>query len=83
MNIEAISVFLKIDGRVVLAPIASKSAQLFVGMLPAFQEGQPKQAKMYVMPPEVTVHIENAGRALGGVMEKKRDDAGKAGESKK
>lgn len=39
MNIEAISVFLKIDGRVVLAPIASKSAQLFVGMLPAFQEG--------------------------------------------
>lgn len=72
MNIEAISVFVKIDGRLVLAPIASDSAQLFMGMLPAFQEGRPTMATVYVMPAEVADHVEAAGRALGDVLQKRK-----------
>ncbi|MDA8455291.1 hypothetical protein M4R22_11010 [Acidovorax sp. GBBC 3334] len=75
MNIEAISVFVKIDGRVVLAPIASDSAQLFMGMLPAFQEGSPERATVYVMPSEVADHVEAAGRALGDVLKMRKGAA--------
>jgi hypothetical protein len=75
MNIEGISVFLKIDGRLVLAPIASGSAQLFVSMLPAFQADQPAQAKVYVMPKEVADHVEAAGRAISGVLQQLKGGA--------
>ena len=33
MTIEAVSVYVKIDGRVVLAPIAQEKAQLFKNVL--------------------------------------------------
>jgi hypothetical protein len=72
MNIEAVSVYVKIDGRVVLAPIAQEKAQLFMGMLPAFQEGHPSKATVYVMPKEVADHVEAAGRALNKKLTKKQ-----------
>jgi hypothetical protein len=75
MNIEAVSVYLKIDGRVLLAPIAQDKAQLFMGMLPAFQEGQPSQASVYVMPKEVADHVEAAGRALHANLTKNKGGA--------
>lgn len=75
MNIEAVSIYVKIDGRVVLAPIAQAKAQLFMGMLPAFQEGQPSKASVYVMPKEVADHVEAAGRAVHSVLTKKKGGA--------
>lgn len=64
-NITSISVFIEADGQVCLAPISAELAPLFLGMLPAFQDGQPKAAKMLVMPKEVADHVQAAQRALG------------------
>lgn len=75
MNIEAISLFVKIDGRLVLAPIASDKAQLFMGMLSAFQEGSPEKATVYVMPAEVAEHVEAAGRKLSDVLQQRKGAA--------
>ena len=75
MTIEAVSVYVKIDGRVVLAPIAQEKAQLFMRMLPVFQEGQPSKATVYVMPKEVADHVEAAGRAISGVLQQLKGGA--------
>ena len=72
MTIEAVSVYVKIDGRVVLAPIAQEKAQLFMRMLPVFQEGQPSEASVNVMPKEVADHVEAAGRELHAMLTKKK-----------
>lgn len=64
-NITKISVYIEADGKLCLAPIAAECAEMFVGMLPAFQEGSPKAAKLLLMPKDVADHVEAAGRALG------------------
>lgn len=74
MKIEAISIFLKIDCRTVLAPIAPESGELFMGMLPAFQNGSPIKPTVYVMPEEVIEHVEAAGRALRDVLYRKSSE---------
>ena len=40
-NLEGISVFVKINGEFCLAPIATESAEIFIGMIAAFQSGTP------------------------------------------
>ena len=63
-HVTAISVYLMVDGKLCLAPISPESIHMFVGMLPAFQHGQPKTAKLIAMPPAVAQHIEAASRTL-------------------
>lgn len=71
-DVTAISVFLKVNGRLCLAPISPDCAAMFVSMLPAFQHGQPEAAKLVAMPLAVAVHIEAAGRALGECVTKEQ-----------
>lgn len=67
-HVTAISVYLVVDGKLCMAPISPESATMFVGMLPAFQQGQPAAARLIGMPPSVAQHVEAAGRALGEVI---------------
>lgn len=69
-NITKISVYIEADGKVCLAPISAELAPLFLGMLSAFQEGQPKGATLLVMPGEVAAHVHAAQRALGKELER-------------
>lgn len=64
-NIEAVSVFVVVDGRLCLAPIPAESAPLLIGLIAPLQDGQPKETRLVVMPPSVAEHVEAAGKALG------------------
>lgn len=63
-NIEAVAVIIKVDGRTTLAPIDPAGAQLFVGMIAAFQAGAPKETKLIVLPEHVVQHVEAMSVAL-------------------
>lgn len=76
-NITGISVYLMIDGQLCLAPIAGEQAAMFVGMLPAFQSGQPKAARLIGMPADVAQHVAAAGEALGKHFERAQAQKGK------
>lgn len=65
INIEAIAVYVRIDGKVCLAPVSEEMAQAFVAMLSAFQPGQPKATKLIHMPDSVASLVNAAGVALG------------------
>ena len=45
MNVTAINVFIEIDGKQYIAPVTAESAELFIGMLPAFQSGKITSAR--------------------------------------
>ena len=65
MEIQRISVFVEIDGRVCLVPIAPEKAEIFIGMLPAFQSGEQKEARLIVLSPKVVEHVTAAGYEFG------------------
>lgn len=71
-NLEGISVFIKINGEFCLAPIAAESAQMFVGMLSAFQTGAPKETCLIRLPADVAKHVQAAGRELGSAFDAAR-----------
>ena len=72
-KIDAIAVYVVIEGKVCLAPIAEESAEVFVAMLSAFQAGQPRGTKLIHMPDSVARHVVNAGKELGAEIAKKKD----------
>lgn len=64
-KIEAVSVFVMLDGRLCLAPIPTQSEAILIGLIAPLQDGQPKETKLVVMPPSVAKHVQAAGKALG------------------
>lgn len=78
-NIQGIAVYIQIDDRLCLAMIDADKSEMFIGMLPAFQDGD-KSAKLLYMPESVRVHIEGASRALAKHIEElqEKKDAGMA-----
>lgn len=76
-NISGISIYIQVDGQLCLAPITAESATLFVGMLPVFQHGQPKEAQLMRLPEEVAKHVAAAGQALARHIESQRAKAQK------
>ena len=71
-RITAISVFVEIDGRLCLAPIAPESAQMFVSMLSAYQSNPDKGATLYPVPDEARACVYQAGQIIGGRINKVR-----------
>ncbi len=78
-NIEAVSVFVMVDGRLCLAPIPAESAPLLVGLIAPLQDGQPKETKLVVMPPSVAKHVEAAGKALAYAIKQRAGTQAPAG----
>lgn len=64
MNITAINVFIEVDGKQCIAFINPEMAEVFVGMLPAMQTGQPKHAVLRPLPPSVAAPLEQVRAAL-------------------
>ena len=79
MNIAGISVYIEVDGRQCFAPIKPECAELFIGMLPAFQALDSRKARMIEMPESVWKHV----RAAGTAMEKAIDAAQKTATERK
>lgn len=57
MTITAINVFVEVDGKQHIAFIDGESANLFIGMLGAFQRGQPKNATLVPLHDDVSKHL--------------------------
>ena len=64
MTITAINVFVEVDGKQHIAFIDGEAASLFIGMLGAFQSGQPKNAKLVPLHDDVAKHLIETRRAL-------------------
>lgn len=73
-NIEGISVFVQINGEFCLAPIAAESAEIFAGMIAAFQSGASKETRLIRLPADVARHVQAAGRAIGGAIDAARKE---------
>ena len=71
-NLEGISVFVKINGEFCLAPIATESAEIFIGMIAAFQSGTPRETRLIRLPADVAKHVQAAGRAIGSAVDAAR-----------
>ena len=74
-NITAISVFVELDGRLCLAPIAPDSAQLFVSMLSVYQGDPDKGVTLYPVPDEARACVYQAGQIIGERINKGRGKA--------
>lgn len=68
-NVQGIAVYIQIDDRLCLAMIDADKSEMFIGMLPAFQDGDNKAAKLMYMPESVRVHVAAASRALAEHMQ--------------
>lgn len=81
MNITAINVFVEIDGKQCIAIIDPQMAQMFMGMLGAYQSGQPDGAQLSILPSEVSRHVIAARQAIADRVAKRgmRDMAAKQG----
>lgn len=79
-NIQAIAVYIQVDDRLCLAMIDQDKADLFVGMIPAYQSGDNKAALLHFMPESVRVHVAAASMALAKHMEElqEKQNAGMA-----
>ncbi|TDF24604.1 hypothetical protein EZI45_20940 [Delftia tsuruhatensis] len=64
MNITAINVFIEVDGKQTMAFIGKEQAELFVRMLPSFQDGQPDAPELYTLPASVAAPLEKTRAAL-------------------
>lgn len=64
MNITAIMTLVEIDGQVCIAPIDPERYLLFVGMLPAYQAGDQKAAKLVKLPRDIAEHVYAISKAL-------------------
>lgn len=63
-NVTAINVFIEIDGKHCIALIDPGKAEIFLGMLPAFQHGEKQSAELVTLPDTVTEHLLNTRRAI-------------------
>lgn len=57
MTITAINIFVEVDGKQCIALIDPAMANMFMGMLGAYQRDQPRQANLSVLPDSVTKHL--------------------------
>jgi hypothetical protein len=63
-GITAINVFVEIGGKQCIAIIDPQMAPMFVGMLGAYQSGQPDAARLSVLPDDVSEHLLAARQAI-------------------
>ena len=63
-KIDAISVFIQIDGQTCLAPIDQSNADFFLKMLSAFQTGSPPETKLIKLPKDVADKVAAVGTAI-------------------
>ena len=64
MAITAINVFIEVDGKQHIAPIRAEAADLFIGMLGAFQKDATKGATLIPLHDDVSKHLIATRRAL-------------------
>ena len=64
MNVTAINVFIEIDGKQYIAPVTAESAELFIGMLPAFQSGKQSSTQLVPLHDDIAKHLLAMRRAL-------------------
>ena len=64
MTITAINVFVEVDGKQHIAFIDGDSAELFIGMLGAFQRGQPRNATLVPLHEDVSNQLIATRREL-------------------
>lgn len=62
--ITAINVFVEIGGMQHIAILDPRMAQIFLGMLGAYQSGQPNIARLTTLPDDVSEHLLATRRAL-------------------
>lgn len=65
INIEALAVYVRVDGETFLAPISPERASMFLGMISAFQSGSPEKTNLIRMPGSVAELVDAAGAELG------------------
>lgn len=75
MAITAINVFVEVDGQQCLAVIDHRMADLFMGMLGAYQAGQPNGARLSKLPDSATEHLLATRRAILEHIERQRAQA--------
>jgi len=63
-GITAINVFVEIGGKQCIAIIDPQMAPMFMGMLGAYQSGQPDAARLSVLPNDVSGHLLAARQAI-------------------
>lgn len=71
-DITAINVLVEYRGEQHIALIDSSMKDLFIGMLGAYQTGQPKHARLSPLPPEATKHLLSMRQALLDHIESKK-----------
>ena len=64
MAITAINLFIEVDGKQYIAPIRADAADLFMGMLGAFQKDATKGATLIPLHDDVSEHLIATRRAL-------------------
>ena len=64
MAITAINVFIEVDGKQYIAPIRADAADLFMGMLGAFQKDENQRATLIPLHDDVSKHLIATRRAL-------------------
>lgn len=57
MQVTAINVFIEVDGKQCVAFIDADKAELFIGLLGAFQKDQPKRAVLTPLSPKTSVRL--------------------------
>lgn len=77
MSITAINVFVEVDGKQCIALIDPTMADMFMGMLGAYQRGQPSAANLSVLPDYATEHLFATRQAILDYVETKRAQAQK------
>ena len=75
MNITGISLFIEVDGRQCFAPIKPECAEIFIGMLAAFQDSDGRAARLLQVPDSVWQHVKAAGRAMDFSIKKSTEAA--------
>ena len=78
MQVTAINVFIEVDGKQCIAFIDADKAELFMGLLGAFQKDVPKRAVLTPLSPKTTQHlIETRMALLESIKEAKAKKGGK------
>lgn len=73
MAITAINVFIEVDGKQHIAPIRADAADLFMGMLGAFQKDEKHRATLIPLHEDVSEHLIATRRALLKRIEAQRE----------
>jgi hypothetical protein len=76
MKIDGITLLIAVDGKLCLAPIKAEAAELFVGLLPPLQPGDPEKGTMLLnLPPHLAQMAQELGTALQDHVAKARAQA--------